>query len=94
MDQISLHIPSNILVFTSDKDFEVTDPLINFCNSMPQLKLTNRDRLNPHGKQVVDIVSQEGLEGLGEFIKIWRINFIESMQPKYLPSGWRVDHTV
>jgi len=43
---------------------------------MPQLKLSNRDRLNPHGKTIVDIVSQTGLEGLGEFIKLWRSNFI------------------
>jgi len=50
--------------------------------------------LNPHGKYIVDFVSQSGFEGLGDFIKLWRSNFIDGMQPKYLPQGWRVDHTV
>jgi hypothetical protein len=50
MDQIASHIPSDVLALSSALDFEVTESLIAFCYSMPQLKLTNRDRLNPHGK--------------------------------------------
>ena len=61
---------------------------------MPQLKLSNRDRLNPHGKQIVDLLGHGGLESLGDFIKLWRTNFITTMQPKHLPSGWHVDHTI
>lgn len=75
----------------------MTDSLINFCYHMPQLKLSNRDRLNPHGKTIVDLLLSDETptyDSLGEFIKLWRVNFISGMEPKYLPSGWRVEHTI
>ena len=31
---------------------------------------------------------------LGDLIRLWRQNFIESMNPKYLPKGWSVEHTI
>ena len=42
---------------------------------------------NSHGKLVV-----EKLTDLKGFIRRWRCNFIESLQPKYLPDSWNVDH--
>ena len=59
---------------------------------MPEIKLTNKDRQNPHGKQVVDIIQSE--DRMSDFVKLWRTNFLQSMEPKYLPLGWRVEHTV
>ena len=62
---------------------------------MPLLKLSNRDKQNPHGKFVVEMVSQnDPQEGLANFIKLWRLNFLESMKPQNLPYGWRVEHTI
>ena len=78
-ETISSLIPAEILNITS-KDpltFIVTEQLVKFCYSMPLLKLSNRDKLNPHGKQVVDQVQeQEGFDGLGNLIKLWRQNFL------------------
>lgn len=37
---------------------------------------------------------EDNTERLGEFIRLWRSNFLQSMEPKYLPLGWRVDHTI
>jgi hypothetical protein len=75
--------PETLNVTSTDPlSFEVTDKLVNFCYSMPLLKLTNRDKLNPHGKQVVDQVQlQDEVDGLGNFIKLWRLNFLEAMNP-------------
>jgi hypothetical protein len=47
-------------------------------------------KLAPHGKQVVQRISEVG--GLIEFVKLWRVNFIEKNEPKHLPVGWRIDH--
>lgn len=30
---------------------------------------------------------------VAEFIRSWRHHFVSSMQPKFLPKGWRVDYT-
>jgi hypothetical protein len=34
------------------------------------------------------------VDGLGNFIKLWRSNFVEAMNPQHLPYGWRIEHTV
>ena len=45
----------------------------------------------PHGKKVVmHFMREKG--GLLEFEKMWRRQFIETMEPKYLPNLWSVDH--
>ena len=59
---------------------------------MAPWKLTNQQKLNPHGKHVVDCIIKE--EKLAEFIKAWRTNFLQYNQPKYLPTGWRIDHKI
>jgi cation-transporting P-type ATPase D len=61
---------------------------------MPQQKVSNKERQNPHGKLVVEKVMAEGAARIGEFIKLWRTNFMNSMQPKFLPLGWSIDHTI
>ena len=53
--------------------------------------MTNREKLNPHGKEVIEAIEKE--EDLAEFIKMWRRNFIEN-DIKFLPDGWRVDHKI
>ena len=34
----------------------------------------------------------EQTDGLVKFIKLWRQQFVETMEPQYLPDFWSVDH--
>ena len=46
----------------------------------------------PHGQKVVEHFMQKP-GGLLEFEKLWRRRFVETMEPKFLPALWSVDHT-
>lgn len=46
----------------------------------------------PHGVKVVQSYSKGGLKCLMELEKRWRQHFLDSMQPKYLPPQWSVNH--
>jgi cation-transporting P-type ATPase D len=47
----------------------------------------------PHGKQVVDmIIEKEGAEGIRQFCQVWRVVFVDALQPAFLPPGWDVTH--
>ena len=87
---ISQLIPPDLI--PDPHNIEMTEPLISFCVKMPELKLTNQDRKNPHGIQIVEIMKKE--DRLSDFIKLWRTNFLQSMEPQFLPMGWRIEHTV
>ena len=53
-------------------------------------RFQKHDRM-PHGKTVVmHFMEQQG--GLLKFIKIWRQQFVETMEPRFLPDFWSVDH--
>ena len=54
--------------------------------------MTNKDKLNPHGKQVVDKVVAAGESH--NFIRKFRQHFQDTMQPKFLPEGWNVNHKI
>ena len=84
------HIVEEILSCNSEGD--LSDPVIEYCSNMAQWKLTNQQKLNPHGKHVVECIEREGK--LAEFVKQWRSNFLEHNEPKYLPTGWRIDHKI
>jgi len=45
-----------------------------------------------HGYHVVSKLNTH--EKLEEFVKMWRIHFVETMKPKYMPIGWSVDFRV
>ena len=47
-------------------------------------------KLSPHGREVVRLIEAE--DGLDDFVQLWRQNFLDTMKPKFLPSGWRIDH--
>ncbi|XP_015770405.1 PREDICTED: exonuclease 3'-5' domain-containing protein 2-like [Acropora digitifera] len=53
---------------------------------------THKENANfvSHGFEVVDRVRTEG--NLLEFEKMWRKHFVDTMQPKFLPPLWSVDH--
>lgn len=44
----------------------------------------------PHGLKVYQYFCQNG--GLTNFEKMWRQHFLDTMQPKYLPNMWSVEH--
>ncbi|XP_018420590.1 PREDICTED: exonuclease 3'-5' domain-containing protein 2 isoform X2 [Nanorana parkeri] len=46
----------------------------------------------PHGLKVVQCFAREGLKSLMELEKRWRHHFLDTMQPKFLPQQWSVDH--
>jgi cobalt/nickel-transporting P-type ATPase D len=47
-----------------------------------------------HGQQVVEVIlKQGGDDALSALCARFRKAFIEALNPKFLPSGWKVDHT-
>jgi cobalt/nickel-transporting P-type ATPase D len=45
-----------------------------------------------HGYRVVQKLSTE--EMIMDFVKLWRVHFIETMQPKYMPKGWSINFRI
>jgi len=64
---------------------------VEYCYKIKPFKLTNKDKQNPHGKILVE---QLGEDRLPDFIKLWRNHFLKTMNPKFLPLGWSVDHKI
>jgi hypothetical protein len=48
--------------------------------------------LYDHGYHVVQKLDND--EKMGEFVKIWRKHFINTMKPKFMPKGWSIDFRV
>lgn len=53
--------------------------------------ITPENRKNFHGKEILNKIgtSRTNIE---EFIKMWRMYFLETMKPQFLPHQWRVEH--
>lgn len=51
----------------------------------------NNENYSQHGEKVVQKFQTDN-GGLLELEKIWREHFIHTMQPKYLPSLWNINH--
>jgi cation-transporting P-type ATPase D len=46
-----------------------------------------------HGKQVVELLlAKGGEEAVNQFCQRWRHVFVEAVHPRYLPSGWNINH--
>lgn len=51
-------------------------------------------------KERIDSVSREVIEklenymSLEDFIVMWRKHFIESMEPKFMPEGWKINYSI
>jgi hypothetical protein len=56
-----------------------------------EFKETNR-MLFDHGYHVSLKLDSE--EKINDFVKLWRNHFIETMQPKYMPTGWSIDFRI
>jgi cation-transporting P-type ATPase D len=46
-----------------------------------------------HGKQIVELLlAKGGEEAVNQFCQRWRHVFVEAVHPRYLPSGWNINH--
>lgn len=73
------------------------DPSI--CNNSNQAISKNAEKKisllghGHHGKQVVELLlSNGGEEAINQFCQRWRQIFVEAVHPRYLPSGWNINH--
>lgn len=57
-----------------------------------KITLTSNKRKNLHGKYILEKLG--GDEAIPEFIRMWRKNFLDTMQPKFLPNNWSIDHSI
>ena len=60
-------------------------------NEIELFKQQNR-HLYDHGYHVVKKLDTE--EKIMKFVKLWRNHFIDTMQPKFMPTGWSVDFRI
>jgi len=72
-------IPKDINSFTKDT--------LSLIKSYKIKEFTSEEKKNFHGKMIVDKI-----DDFQSFIRSWRNYFIESLQPKFLPDAWNVDH--
>ncbi|XP_049626332.1 exonuclease 3'-5' domain-containing protein 2 [Suncus etruscus] len=68
----------------------VTDGMLQEAASL-ETRISNENYV-PHGLKVVQCHAQGGLRSLMQLESRWRQHFLDSMQPKYLPQQWSVDH--
>lgn len=59
-------------------------------------RIINPDYISGAELVVTDVLSQSGSRdvNLAEFVKGWRQFFLQTVQPRFLPHGWRVDAPV
>jgi hypothetical protein len=55
------------------------------------MKKVSKEKLEEVAKRVVDSLGEDK-EKMHDFAVMWRKHFVESMNPQFLPSGWKVDH--
>lgn len=67
---------------------EITDEIVCKASEL-DTKVYDEDYV-PHGPKVADFYRKNG--GLVQLELRWRKHFLESMQPRFLPSFWSVDH--
>jgi cation-transporting P-type ATPase D len=55
--------------------------------------ISNRDKKNIHGQLVLEKINAlNDINELKNFIRNWRQFFLDSFQPKFLPTEWSVNH--
>lgn len=68
----------------------ITDEMLQEAASL-ETRISNESYV-PHGLKVVQCHARGGLRSLVQLERRWRQHFLDSMQPKYLPQQWSVDH--
>lgn len=71
-------------------DFKIDNKLLYLINNFKIKNLKNSETIkNQHGFEVV-----KKLSDITVFIKHWRRFFLNNMNPRYLPSSWKIEHQV
>lgn len=96
MSQQNNRIPSvkaaelrkTILDYYTDES-EITEELLKRAADI-DCRVPNEDYCQ-HGKKVVEMY-RDKFGGLIELERLWREHFLQTMQPKFLPELWNVNH--
>ncbi|GAB1607615.1 exonuclease 3'-5' domain-containing protein 2-like isoform X1 [Argonauta hians] len=67
---------------------ELTDQVLQKAIAV-KVKIVNPD-YSPHGQKVVEHMKKH--KKLLQFQYLWRKHFLETMEPRFLPSKWSIDH--
>jgi hypothetical protein len=88
---IAVEIEQMFGIDVLDLSFDEIDDL--YCKTDKLIKTKKHELMNVenfyHGKAVI-----AKLKHPKQFIKGWRVHFIESMQPRFLPIGWSIDFAI
>ncbi|WOL08050.1 hypothetical protein Cni_G16802 [Canna indica] len=80
-----------------NKDNENEDPTDGSSMDVAASRISKKVWLlghGPHGKQVVEhLLNKYGDEGISQFCQRWRKVFVDSIHPRFLPSGWDIMHS-
>merc|ERR1719354_851292 len=67
--------------------------LLDRACSIDKNELKAKQVFVSHAEQVVNILKKDNVaQNIYDFQKLWREHFLESMQPKHMPSNWSVDY--
>uniref|UniRef100_A0A1I8M6E0 Exonuclease 3'-5' domain-containing protein 2 n=1 Tax=Musca domestica TaxID=7370 RepID=A0A1I8M6E0_MUSDO len=80
---------TNILLDYYKNESEINVELLQSASEMNTKE--NNENYCHHGEKVVQMF-QEKLGGLIELEKIWRVHFLNTMKPRFLPLHWDVNH--
>ncbi len=76
-----------------DMDFQQIEEL--YINTDKLIEAKKSELMNVenfyHGKAVIAKLKND--DAFEEFIRGWRVHFVESMKPEFMPFGWSVDFT-
>lgn len=88
LSQVDFNYNKNSLIKIDEKFFNICK---SFNKNHKNLKeKSNKDFRNFHGKLVVEQLKTT--QDLRDFILLWRKNFVDKLNPKYLPTAWNVYH--
>jgi hypothetical protein len=65
------------------------EPTFEELEELAELNIKLKKNKIPDGKLVVD-----NIKDIQKFVEMWRTNFVESMNPKFMPEGWNIKRSV
>lgn len=81
--------------YNKNKLIKIDENFYNMCKTFKKnhknlKENSNKDFKNFHGKLVVEQLQNQ--QDLKDFIMLWRKNFLDKLEPKFLPAAWNVNH--
>jgi hypothetical protein len=101
-EQYSSEVRSMFLPLDAPGEGELTPERLRAAVDLDE-KVPNPDYASPSEELVRSLLAVRSDEGSGSegcfpgierFVRDWRLHFVTSMQPRYMPRGWSVDHPV